>query len=297
MRRAVLMVGVVALLVGAFTGVAAASVPVGSPCSKGTPRRYSHVVVIAFENHSYHDVLSSAAPRSYFTTLAARCGSAYDFTAAHFPRSLPNYLAATSGGTDGITSDCVPGPSCETANRSIFTELGASQWRTWAESMPTPCYGADTSLYVPRHLPDLYYTRVPHATCVANTRPLTGPLAPISRQFVWVVPNLQHDMHDGTLAQASAWLHAFLAGPQGILRSSTYQAGHMAVFVWFDSAGGNGSQATRIPLLVIAPSVGHRLVRTPLTDAHLLHGWEGLLGLPCLSGACDVSGFDTLFHL
>jgi phosphatidylinositol-3-phosphatase len=297
MRRVVLVVGMVSLLAWAFTAPASASIPVSSPCSKGTLRRYSHVVVIAFENHSYRDILGGSAPPSYFTTLASRCGSAYDFTAAHFPRSLPNYLAVTSGGTDGITVDCVPGPGCETSKRSIFTELGASHWRTWAEAMPAPCFGADTSLYVPRHLPDLYYSRISRATCVANTRPIVGALRPITRSFVWITPDLQHDMHDGTPAQASAWLHAFLAGSHGILRSSTYQAGHMAVFIWFDSAGGSGSRATRIPLLVIAPSVGHRLVRTPLTDYHLLHGWEGLLGLPCLGGACDVSGFDTLFHL
>jgi acid phosphatase len=293
----ILVVGVLTLLGLPFASSASASISVATPCAKGTLRRYTHVVVIAFENHSYQDILGPAAPPSYFTRLAARCGSARDFTAAHYPRSLPNYLAVTSGGTDGVTGDCLPGAGCESVRPSIFTELGASEWRTWAESMPGRCYDANTALYVPRHLPDLYYSRISHTTCVADTTPISGPLAPISRRFVWIAPNLQDDMHDGTPAQASAWLQAFLAGPHGMLRSSTYQAGHMAIFVWFDSAGASGSKATPLPLLVVAPSVGHRLVRTPLTDYNLLRGWQGLLRLPCLGGSCDVSGFDTLFHL
>jgi acid phosphatase len=28
----------------------------------------------------------------------------------------------------------------------------------------------------------------------------------------FVIPNLQHDMHDGTVAQADSWLHSHLAG-------------------------------------------------------------------------------------
>lgn len=297
MKRMILGCVLVALLGASAIGGASASISVSSPCSKRTTRRYSHVVVIAFENHSYSQILGSSAPPSYFKTLASRCGSARDFTPAHFPRSLPNYLAVTSGSTDGITSDCVPSRSCHSRLRSIFEELGGNRWRTWAESMPAPCYAGDTSLYVARHVPNLYYSRLLHRRCIADTRTLELPLAPISRSFVWVTPNLQHDMHDGTPAQASAWLQSFLAGRQGLLRSRTYQAGHMAIFIWFDSGPGSSSVSTPVPLLVIAPSVGHRLVTQHLTDYHLLHGWQGLLGVPCLNNSCEVSGFDHLFHL
>ena len=72
---------------------------------------WHHIVVIAFENHGYAQILSRNAPASYFKTLAGKCGSAADFTAAHFPRSLGNYLAAT-GGRVVTTTDCTPSPAC-----------------------------------------------------------------------------------------------------------------------------------------------------------------------------------------
>jgi hypothetical protein len=85
-----------ALVARSGPGTAGAAVAAASPCgSVSKPRAYSHIVVIAFENHSYQSVLGSSAPVSYFKTIAVQCGSATAFRAASFPHSLPNYLAAT----------------------------------------------------------------------------------------------------------------------------------------------------------------------------------------------------------
>jgi hypothetical protein len=263
----------------------------------GSSPHYSSVVVIAFENHDYNQILGSSAPPSYFKTLAGECGSASDFTAAFFPYSLPNYLAATSGSTDGISGDCVPSPRCQTGSPNIFSQVGPFGWGARSQSTPAPCYKANSGEYVPRHVPAVYYTRIAHSTCLANASHLPLEPSTIHRRFVWVTANLLNDMHDGTEAQASAWLESFLAGPNGLLTSPIYRAGHMAIFIWFDSAGASGSITTPIPLIVVAPSVGHRVVTTHLTDYYLLHGWEGLLGETCLGNACLVSGFDRDFHL
>ena len=100
-----------------------------SPCGHTTRApAWRHVVVIAFENHSYGQILGRSAPASYFKTLAGKCGSAIDYQAAHFPRSLPNYMAAT-GGRIVTTSDCLPGPGCEsggpTSSASSAASIGA----------------------------------------------------------------------------------------------------------------------------------------------------------------------------
>jgi hypothetical protein len=287
----------VALLAGA--GIApAGTTSAASPCgATATAPRYTHVVVIAFENHSYASVLGPSAPRSYFKSLAAQCGTATHFTATSFPRSLPNYLAVTSGTTGGITGDCSPGPSCHSAAPSIFEQLGPTGWRAWDESAPSACARMDAPPYVARHEPTLYYGRLRAATCKANVLPMPSPLPGPGRKFTWIVPDMDHDMHDGTLSQASAWLQTLLAGPTGLLNSAAYKAGHTAIFIWFDSAADTDSLSTPVPLIVVAPSVGHRVVTTPLTDAHLLRGWERLLGLKCQAAACNVRGFDTAFRL
>jgi hypothetical protein len=296
LRRAAAIATVAALVVGvSSSATSAASV---SPCgSSSAVPQYRHIVVIAFENHSYDSILGPAAPASYFKTLASECGSATKFTSASFPHSLPNYLAVTSGTTGGVTGDCLPSTHCSVLSPGIFDQVGSSSWRVWAESMPQPCDSQNQSTYVARHNPPLYFPTVAAATCQADDLAMPTTVPNPSRSITWITPNLQHDLTIGTLADASRWLSALLTGPSGLLQSKSYTAGNTAIFIWFDSGADTDAASTPIPLLVIAPSTGHRVVSTPLSDYHQLHGWESLLGLPCHANACTAKGFDKAFRL
>jgi phosphatidylinositol-3-phosphatase len=269
----------------------------GSPC--GHVRRapaWHHIVVVSFENHSYQQILGKSAPRSYFKTLASKCGSARDFTAAHFPRSLGNYLAAT-GGRVITPADCTPSSDCSSGRANIFSQVGGLHWRLFAESMPKPCDPQNTRLYVPRHAPAIYYRRVPRRVCRRDMVTLPSHRLKLKRRFTWIAPNLRHDMHDGTLSQASRWLQGFLGGPHGVLHRRPYTRGHTAIFIWFDSGGGDASVRTPIPFIVISPSTPHKLALKRLNQYSALRGWEGMLGLPCVANACDVNGTRLPFHL
>jgi hypothetical protein len=299
-RRALLLARVAAAGIAATAAVALATpapAAASSPC--GHVRRapsWRHIVVIAFENHSYRDILGREAPRSYFKTLAAKCGSAVDYRAVHFPRSLPNYLGAT-GGRTVTTADCLPVPGCLSGRANIFSQLGRQNWRLFAESMPRPCYPGNTRLYVSRHAPALYYTRIPRAACRADVVPMPSHRLKLRRKFTWIVPNLQNDMHDGTPAQASAWLRSFLGGTHGLLHRRPYTRGHTAVFIWFDSASQTGDVETPIPFIVISPSTPAKVVVRPLNHFSSLRTWESMLHLPCVGAACFVKGLRIPFHL
>jgi len=296
-RKLLARAGLAALVAAAAFSSGGTAVAATSPCGHvSRAPSWHHIIVIAFENHSYQDILGKDAPESYFTRLAGECGSARDYQAVHFPRSLPNYLGATSGNV-ATTSDCLPGPGCESSRSNIFSQVGGLHWRTFAESMPTPCNPRNTSLYVPRHAPAIYYTRIPRSVCRRDMVPMPGHALKFKRTFTWIAPNLQHDMHDGTLAQASRWLQGFLGGPHGVLHRRPYTRGHTAVFIWFDSGGGSDSVRTPIPFIVISPSTPHKLARRALNQYSALRGWEGMLGLPCIANACDVHGTRLPFNL
>ena len=265
-------------------------------CAHPGTSRIDHVVVIAFENHSYQQVLGRSAPRSYFKNLAASCGSATRFRAARVPSSLPSYIAVTSG-VVSITHDCVPGPGCWARTRSIFGQLGAHNWRAWAESMPGRCVARNAGRYVSRHVPAIYFSRIPRRVCRANMVPLTQWAPTPQRKFIWVAPNLQHDMHDGTLAQASKWLQNFLAGPRGLLRTASYQAGHTAIFVWFDTGDSSASLTTPIPMIAVSKHVPHRRFTRVMNNYQLLRTWEGMFRLPCLNHACAARSLRAIFHM
>jgi phosphatidylinositol-3-phosphatase len=295
-----------AVAVGVLGATAAFAAPAGAPgvtgslgqhpCHSGRTAAITHIVVIPFENHSYSAIVGRSAPPSYLKTLASKCGTATDFTAVHVPHSLPNYLAVTSGTMSGITADCSPGPGCISRARSIFGQVGRYHWRLWAESMPRPCSPSDTSQYVPRHAPAVYYTRLAGGECRNDMLPLAGRPS-LRRSFTWITPNLTDDMHSGTPAQASAWLAQLLAGPHGLLASRQYRSGHTAIFLWFDTGSGSQGLQTPIPLIVLLPGLGHRVVNQHFSDYGLLHGWESLFRLHCLQLACRHPGLDRAFHI
>src|SRR5665213_4565978 len=100
----------------------------------------------------YSSIVGSAdAP--YLARLGTECGLATNYHAVTHP-SLPNYLALTSGTTDGITDDAEPS-SHHVRTANIFSELDGN-WRALEESMPVACDKVTSGSYAARHDPAVY---------------------------------------------------------------------------------------------------------------------------------------------
>jgi phospholipase C len=260
------------------------------------------------ENHSYDQIIgSSDAP--YINKLATECGQAANYRSVTHP-SLPNYLAATSGlPLDELPKlaflDCSPGSLCSTDAPSVFGQ--GESWRAYQESMPSPCAKANSGPYAVRHNPPTYYTSL--TGCTSNDVPYSQFAADLTAgslpAFSFITPNLNDDMHDGTVAQGSAWLASQLPL---IFKSKEYQDQSTAVFItWDEGAGGfdteNCAEAAsdsscHIATLVISPSTpaGTRS-ETAFTHYSLLATTEKLLGLPLLGQAATAPTMIEAFHL
>jgi acid phosphatase len=184
------------------------------------------VAVVLMENHEYGQIIGSpSAP--YVNSLASTYGLATSSYGITHP-SLPNYLALTGGSTFGISSDCT---SCHVGRSNLVDQLerhGIS-WKAYMEDLPSPCYtGSYHRDYAKKHDPFVYYDDVvrnpsrchrvvPFTQLSADLRSGTLP------RFVWVTPNLCHDMHDCGVATGDDWLKANLPpllaalGPTGVL--------------------------------------------------------------------------------
>ena len=91
------------LAAGCGGGSAGATIPTTAPRAVPLPR-FTHVVVIVFENHEASAIIGNPdAPT--FNALARRYAILTNYDAVAHP-SLPNYLALVSGSTHGIASDC-----------------------------------------------------------------------------------------------------------------------------------------------------------------------------------------------
>lgn len=241
------------------------------------------------ENKQYGQIIgSSNAP--YINSLASKCGSATSMYAESHP-SLPNYIAMTSGSTQGITDDS--GPSSHPLNvPSIFSQLPAGASRSLEESMPSNCLLTDSGDYAVRHNPMAYYTTI-RTDCLTDDVPL-GSTPNISARFTFVTPNLCNDTHDCSVATGDTWLSSFL--PQ-ILSSSQYQSGSTAVFITWDE--NDGSSGNHIATLVLSPTtlVGARS-GTAYNHYALLRTTEELLGITTyLGGAATAPSMRAAFGL
>jgi hypothetical protein len=269
-----------------------------APCgTTSAPASWDHVVWIVFENKTYSDIIGSAnAP--YLNHVAAECGLATDFHAIAHP-SLPNYIAMTSGSTQGITDDSGP-LSHLLAAPSIFSQLGMGGWRALQESMPANCYPSNSGQYAVRHNPAAYYTGTA-AACALQDVPL-GATPDLSARFTFITPNLCHDMHSSTcagttadeVAAGDAWLAHFLPT---VFTTRQYRSGSTAVFITWDEDDYSSDQ--RVPTLVIAPSIAPgTTVATPFDHYSLLRTTEEMLGLPTdLGNAATATSMRAGFGL
>jgi hypothetical protein len=288
--------GVARTAVIAVTGLmlCCAALPAGAttpqPCVGAQPVPISHIVVIVMENKALTSVIGSpSAP--YLSRLAGGCGLAGSYHGVTHP-SLPNYLAMTGGSTFGVTDD--KSPAYHRINApSIFGQLGAN-WRSYQESMGSNCQKASNgTLYAVKHNPAAYYTTL--TTCARNDVPL--PANPsFDAALTFVTPNLQHDMHDGSVAQGDSWAAGFI--PK-VLSSPQYQGGFLALFiVWDENDGPNHVAGNQVPCIVVARSVppGTR-PNTSYDHYSLLATWQGLLGLPRLGQAAAAQSMAYAFRI
>ena len=281
--------------------------PGPTPGPVSTPDQYSKVLVIAEENKTYDEVMTSGhAP--YLEKLAARYATAQTMDAgypAHCP-SLAAYLLMTSGDRVGICDDKnptehqVPGPN-------IFSQVAESgrEWRGYAESMPSPCLRTNSGHYFVRHAPAPYYV-TEKARCAKWEVPLgtttAGALhddlgAGTLPAYSFVTPNACNDMHGAPgcgpdqVATGDAWLAQWIPN---VLGGKDYQAGRLVVIITWDEGSLSDNH---IATLVIAPTANRLTVRTPLTHCSMLRLAEEVLNLPLLGCAATTTSQRKAFHL
>jgi hypothetical protein len=243
------------------------------------------------ENHSYGDIIgSSSAP--YINSLASKCGLATNFSAERHP-SLPNYIAMTSGDTQGITDD--NGPSSHPLNvPSIFSQLPGGGSRSLEESMPSNCpqdIQDESGEYAVRHNPMAYYTNL-GSDCAMFDVPL-GSSPDLSAKFTFVTPNLCNDMHDCSVSTGDSWLSNFI--PQ-IVATPDYQAGKTAIFLTWDEDNGNSNNHIVTEVLSAHTAPGSQSSAT-LDHYNMLATTEDMLGVPRVGNAASASSMASDFGL
>jgi len=266
----------------------------------GSTAPVTKVMWILMENKDYSSIYPSGAP--YEDQIANACGLATNYHAVAHP-SLPNYIALTSGSTQGITDD--NGPSSHPLNvDSIYRQAYPSS-KGYAEGMSSNCATGGGTNYLVRHAPWPYYVDgifPQHQQCLANDVPMgtassgnfhndvvNGTLP----AFSFVTPNSCNDMHDCSISTGDTYLSNLIPT---IVNGSDYQAGRLLVVVVFDENGGASGNQVYCALLSKRITPGTQS-STNFTHYSLLRTTEEILGVPLLGNAQTATSMRTAFNL
>lgn len=215
----------------------------------------NHVFVIVEENHSYSSVIGNSS-MPYLNSLASKYGLATQYYANTHP-SIGNYFMLTTG--EIVTNDDHFTRTITVDNIVRHLLKAGKSWTAYAEDLPEVGYtGGNTGQYVKRHNPLAYFSDVANSSVQRlNLVPLSQLATDLRNNAVpslaFIVPNLINDAHNGSLAQADAWLSNNV--PK-ILASSAFTDNGLLVIVFDESYGSDKAYGGgHIPTVIVGPKV------------------------------------------
>ena len=236
-----------------------------------------HIIIVMEENHSYADIIgSSQAP--YINSLAQSGASFTDSHAITHP-SQPNYLELFSGSTQGVTDDSCPHSFNVDSEASQLLDAGLS-FVGYSEGLPNEGSLVCTAgKYARKHSPWTNFTNLP----VTTNEPYTVFPKKLKKlpTVSWVIPNLDDDMHDGSIAQGDTWLKNNLAA------YATWAMTHNSLLIvtWDED---DGSQSNQIPTIFVGPMVKPGQYSEHITHDNVLATVEAMYQLAPLGNAANV---------
>jgi hypothetical protein len=234
-------------------------------------------VVVVMENHGFDQIV--AQPDASYLNAFAAGGTLFTNMRAVTHPSLPNYLAMTSGSTQGCAgNECAP---ASFGADNVFHQLQAAggTWESWQESMPSPCLPNNSGDYVVRHNPAAFFTNLLPEDCPRFDIPFPALIPAELADLTFVTPNLCNDMHDCSVATGDAWLRGHV--PPLLALGAT-------VVITFDEDEGGGG-GNRIYCAARGPGIERgETVSTPLSHYSVLAGIERHFSLPLLGEAATA---------
>jgi phosphatidylinositol-3-phosphatase len=315
-----------------LTFVSLASSPLAAKDDRSQIKNFQHVFIIMMENTGF-DTLIGNPNAPFINAAAANYGLAKNYFGVTHP-SQPNYIAATSGSTNGVADD-----NDTTINVSnIVDQLEANRktWKAYMQSYSlcvTPLdHSCGNQLYERKHNPFISYQDVQsNSARVANIVDLTQLATDLARgkvaDYTWISPDQCHDMHGRAstpddpcdFSQIQALIatgDSFLNNTVSAIMNSKAWNGNSIIFIAWDESDftGTGFQGFEddrgccdsVPGegggLVVAITISHsdpspRTSNVAYNHQSILATIEDGWDLGCLAFTCDTENVPPMSDL
>lgn len=304
------------VLAGCSSGGSESTGSVNAKCSAlsemaapTTPHVKGTVFTIVMENHSRADIMgNNKAP--FINALASEYAEATNYHDAFVHPSEANYIWMASGQNFGVLDDSDPiAHSLDSTSHLVdqLEEAGLT-WRSYQESMGAPCGLKSHGRYAAKHNPFVFFSDVngwdgttfqPSERCNQHVVDYTNLSADIASDnvpdYAFITPNLDNDMHDGTIAEGDAWLANEV--PK-IMESEAYKKGGVIFIVWDE--GSSGTNRDEPPFIVVS-NLAKKGYASTLEYDHssylkTVQTLFGLASLPCDAARDEIPVMADLFE-
>jgi phosphatidylinositol-3-phosphatase len=229
----------------------------GAQNSRSTMKDFQHVFIIMMENTGF-DTLIGNPSAPFINTAASSFGLASNAFGVTHP-SQPNYIAATSGSTNGVADD-----NDTTINvPNIVDQLDAKgkTWKAYMQSLSLCVTKLDhacgNQLYERKHNPFVSYQDVQGsparmANIVDFSQFATDLASGHVADYVWISPDQCHDMHGRAstpddpcdFSQVPALIatgDSFLLDTVSTIMHSKAWTGNTVIFITWDESDFTGT--------------------------------------------------------
>ena len=257
--------------------------------------RPNYVVIVIEENHSYNQIIgNSSAP--YINSLANdTLGLLFTQSYAITHPSQPNYIWLFSGDNQGVTNDNVPSGLPFTTN-NLGAELlkNGYSFKGYSEDLPSVGYtGNSSGAYARKHSPWINWQDSPTNGIPSS---LNVPFSDFPTNYIalpwlsFVIPNLNHDMHDGSVAAGDTWLKNNL---DGYIQWAKKNNG--LFILTFDED--DGSSSNHIATIFVGQMVKSGTFNNKINHLNILRTIEDMFRINYSGSSADSSAIPSNYWL
>ena len=278
--------GVLTVAVGLMSWSTAVQHPLDTPfdVTAAALPRPSHVVIVVEENRSQSNIIGNK--KAPFINQLAAGGAMMAQSFAEVHPSEPNYYALFAGNTL-VTENVCPVNGGATPNLGSQLLGAGYTFVGFAESLPAP--GSEdcrAGKYARKHVPWASFTNIP------SSRSLPFSAFPANYASLptvsMVIPNLDNDMHDGSIAQGDQWLSQNLSQ-----YASWAQANNSLLILTWDED--DNTSRNQIPTVFYGAHVRPGAYDEPISHYNVLSTLEDMYGLPKLGYATRAPAITDIW--
>jgi hypothetical protein len=247
----------------------------------------AHIVIVVEENRSQTNIIGNkSAP--YINQLAAN-GAMMTQSFAEVHPSEPNYYALFAGSTLGVKENVCPVNGGNTPNLGSELLTAGYTFVGYAESLPaagsTECRAGK---YARKHVPWASFTNIPGSHSLPfSAFPAASNYATLPT-VAFVTPNLDDDMHDGSIAQGDAWLYQNLSQYASWAKANN----SLLILTWDED---DNTARNQIPTVFYGANIRPGAYSEPISHYNVLSTLEEMYWLPKLGYATRAPAITDIW--